>query len=61
VFYRDDSGTVRTVDRATFGERVRAGVLSDDTRVFDTTVTSADDFRERFEKPLAESWHRQLV
>jgi hypothetical protein len=61
VFYREKSGEVRSTDRETFGERLRAGALSDDTPVFDTTVTSAGDFRGRFEKPVAESWHRELV
>jgi hypothetical protein len=61
VFYREQSGKVRSTDRETFGERLRTGVLSDETPVFDTTVTSAGDFRERFEKPLAKSWHRELV
>ena len=61
VFYRDATGAVQCVDRPTYAARARAGVLGNDTPVFDTTLTSARDYRERFERPAAASWHAQLV
>ena len=61
VFYRDATGAVQCVDRPTYAARARAGVLGSDTPVFDTTLTSARDYRDRFERPAAASWHAQLV
>ena len=58
VYWRGDAGDVQVADRDSFA--ARAG--SDATRpVFDTTVTTAGDWRTRFERPLRDSWHAQLV
>lgn len=61
VFYRDADDAVQCVDRATFAARAQGGAIGDDTRVFDTTVTTAEAYRARFERPMHESWHMQLV
>ena len=61
IFYREASGGVAAVSRETFGDVAAAGVVGRETRVFDTTVTSLADWRTRFERPLAESWHAQLM
>jgi hypothetical protein len=37
------------------------GTIGDDTAVFDTSVTSAAAYRQRFEGPLRDSWHRDLL
>lgn len=56
VFLRDDEG-VRAVERSAFRN---AATL--DTPVFDITVERLGDVREgAWEKPAAESWHRQLL
>lgn len=60
VFYRDEQGVV-CVDRPTFGARARAGVIGEDTPVFDTSVTTAADYRDHFERAVRESWHASLV
>lgn len=57
VFYRNAEGQVMCTDRATF--RKMPGV-HDDTRVFDTTITSAGEYRRAFERPVRESWHHEL-
>jgi hypothetical protein len=58
VYWRDADGMVQVSDRDGFAGRV----AGDATRpVFDTTVTTAADWRVRFERPLAESWHARLV
>ena len=57
VFYRNEEGQVMCTDRAYF--RKMPGV-NDDTRVFDTTVTSVGEYRRAFERPMSESWHREL-
>lgn len=61
VFYRDPSGVVQSVNRAEFGELAGAGGVSDETPVFDTTITRASEYAERFEQPLAQGWQKQLI
>ena len=61
VFYRDARGAVQCVDRATFSVRSRSGEIGGDTPVFDTTVTSAAQYRTTFERRASTSWHAQLV
>ncbi|MDF2776045.1 MAG: hypothetical protein K0S86_5546, partial [Geminicoccaceae bacterium] len=39
----------------------RTGELSPDTPVFDTALTTAAEWRERFERPARESWHAELL
>lgn len=56
VFLRDDEG-VRAVPRAEFRNAATSA-----TPVFDTTVERLGDIREgAWEKPVSESWHRQLL
>ena len=57
VFYRDSNGDVVTQPRAAFGK----APVGPDTIVFDTTVTTAGTYRTAFEKPLRDSWHRELL
>lgn len=57
VFYRDPDGNIVANSRAEF---VKSG-LGPDTTVFDTTVTTARDYRRSFEKPLRDSWHREIL
>jgi hypothetical protein len=61
VFYRDGEARVHAVERDEFGQLAATGAVGDDTRVFDTTVGTAADWRERFERPAAESWHAGLL
>lgn len=61
VFYRDARGDVQCVDRGAYAIRARAGEIGGATPVFDTTVTTAEAYRARFERPALASWHAQLV
>ncbi len=61
VFYRGADGAVVCVDRPGFGARARAGAIDEETTVFDTSVTTAADYRARFERAVKESWHAALV
>ena len=61
VFYRDESGTVRATTRETFSEISRSGDVSGDTPVFDTSVTTLEDWYTRFEIPASASWHSKLL
>src|SRR5687768_2480811 len=57
VFYRGSDGRVAAASRAGFADK---GGLQ--TVVFDTTAESLGEIRSgRWERPAAESWHRQLL
>jgi hypothetical protein len=61
VFYRDASGAVHGATQDEFAELAAAGIIKPDTIVFDTTVQTLGDWRARFEKKAAESWHARLM
>ncbi|GJG86664.1 hypothetical protein tb265_18450 [Gemmatimonadetes bacterium T265] len=61
VYWRDADGRVRGGDRAALRGAAAAGAVDEGTPVFDTTVTTVADWRARFERPLAESWHARIV
>jgi hypothetical protein len=60
VFYRDSTGATQSTTRAEFSELKAKGVIGSDTPVFDTSVTRLDDWKAKFERPLAKSWAAQL-
>jgi hypothetical protein len=61
VFFRDSLGLVHSLSREDFELLARAGNASRETPVFDTTVTTAGDYRAHFERAAGESWHRTLL
>ena len=61
VFHRAADGTVQCSDRARFAALAADGQVGPDTPVFDTVVTTAAAFRHDFERPLRNSWHRELA
>ena len=59
VFYLSDKG-VRNVSRLEFTELAQKGDVSTETTVFDTSISTAADWkRGRFARPVAEMWHAQ--
>ena len=56
IFWRDDEGSITSGTRAQF-----ARAAKEDTRVFDTTVTTAAEWRHAFERPAGETWHKQIL
>lgn len=60
VFYRDARGAVHGVPRPEFVTLAAAGAIARDTPVFDLTVETLGEWRERFEQPACASWHAQL-
>ena len=56
VFHRNSDGEVVAQSRDEFAK----AAPSVETIVFDTTVTTAGAYRTTFEKPLRDSWHREL-
>jgi len=61
VYFRDEGGMVHCLPLPEFELMLREGEASGDTIVFDTTVTTLGAYRERFEVPARDSWHRQLL
>ncbi|MDQ6926673.1 MAG: hypothetical protein M3154_10625 [Candidatus Eremiobacteraeota bacterium] len=61
VYWRDTDGNVRSGDRAALRAAATGGTVGPETPVFDTTVTTAADWRARFERPLADAWHARVI
>ena len=61
VFYRDETGTPRLAARKDIASLRERGALDESTKVFDTSVTSASGWRERFEKPARDTWVAALL
>ena len=61
VYYRDAGGSVVAATRDEFGARAAAGDVRGETRVFDPTIATVGELRERFETDVARSWHAQLL
>jgi hypothetical protein len=61
VFYRDEKGTIQSVDREQFSALGAEGKIQQRTQVFDPTVTTLGEWRARFELDAAQSWHAGLL
>jgi hypothetical protein len=61
VHYRDAGGAIRSVTRDQFSALGATGGVDDNTLVFDSTVATAGEWRERFETQLRRAWHKDLV
>jgi hypothetical protein len=60
VFYRDEAGSPQVATRKDVPALFERRVITDDTIVFDTTLTTAKAYRERFEQPARETWIASL-
>lgn len=60
VFYRDATGATQSTTREEFNALKTKGAIGPRTHVFDTSLTRLDDWKTKFEKPLAESWAASL-
>ena len=61
VFYRDAEGRPHLALRNEVPTLVAQRVLTDDTAVFDTSITDAASYRSSFERPARESWLAALM
>lgn len=58
VFYRDDTGEIRSATRPEFRELASTGGVGEDSIVFDNTVTTVGALRSGgWERRMADSWH----
>jgi hypothetical protein len=60
VFYRDPAGRPQLALRNEVPTLFERGVISDETPVFDTSVTDARGWRERFVQPAGTTWVASL-
>jgi hypothetical protein len=61
VFFRDALGLVHALARDEFEGLAALGEVTATTPVFDTTVTTAGEYRARFETEAGRSWHLSLL
>jgi hypothetical protein len=61
LFWRNDDGVVERGTRAQFAQLAADGRIRADTRVFDTTVTTAEAWHSAFEQGAASSWHGRYL
>lgn len=61
VYFRAPGGLVCCVPRDEFEGMARRGEVDGETLVFDATVTTAGDYRARFERRARESWQASLL
>jgi hypothetical protein len=61
VYYRIPDGSVGMTDRAGFAALAQEGSLGADSRVFDLSVQTIENWRNRFEVSASDAWHRALL
>ncbi|HEU4630523.1 MAG TPA: hypothetical protein VFS08_12310 [Gemmatimonadaceae bacterium] len=61
LYYRGAGGDVTAASRADFAARAARGEITRDTIVFDLTVGTLGEWRERFEAPASAGWHVRLL
>jgi len=61
VYFRGAEQMVFCVTRAEFTYLAVNGDVDGKTKVFDTTLTTVGDYRKKFERAAAASWHAELM
>lgn len=61
IYYRAADGSVSSVARDDVESLGEQGIIGRDTTVFDPTVTTLGEWRQRFETTAGVSWHAQLL
>ncbi len=61
VFFRGPGDLVCALARDDFEALARRGGADGTTAVFDTTLTTAGEYRAGFERPAAATWHKALL
>ncbi|MBX9929189.1 MAG: hypothetical protein K2X99_09780 [Gemmatimonadaceae bacterium] len=61
VYFRDVAGLVHGVPRPDWILLAKQGEVRTTTPAFDTTITTAAEYRTRFEGPAGDRWHAKLA
>ncbi len=56
VSYEIENGEIKTLPMNEFKEKVKSSELSPETAVYNLSVSTPNEFREKFRQPLKESW-----
>jgi hypothetical protein len=56
ISFEDGEGMIETVPISTFKERVKSEQINPETYIYDLSVSTPDEFKEKFRQPLKESW-----
>ncbi|PQL95892.1 hypothetical protein [Apibacter adventoris] len=56
ISYKENNKDIETIALKDFKEKVKAGLLSPDTWVYNLSVSSSEEFNEKFKQPLYKSW-----
>jgi hypothetical protein len=61
VHFRDATGAIRATSRDEFVALGASNAITTATPVFDSTVATAGEWRDRFETVVGKSWHKALL
>jgi hypothetical protein len=61
IFLRARDGSITVVSREEFVDQARRGVVTGETPVFDLSLATLGDFRQRFERRAWEGWTARLL
>ena len=61
IFAVNDNGDLKLIDRKGFEDLYSTGAINDNTIVYNNLVNTKEEFEKKWEIPLAESWHKQMV
>jgi hypothetical protein len=56
VSYEAENQEIKTLSVSEFKEKIRSSRLSPETPVYDLSISSYDEFKEKFKQPLKNSW-----
>jgi hypothetical protein len=60
IFYIENE-VLKVLDLNEFIERIESGVLSDDTRFYNTTINNKGQMKEEFIVSVKDSWLRRMI
>jgi hypothetical protein len=61
VYLRTRDGSIQVTDRAGFAALAQSGATGPDSYVFDLSIQTAGEWRNRFETTAGRAWHGALI
>jgi len=61
IFAVNNNGDLKLIDRKGFEDLYSTGAINDNTLVYNNLVNTKEEFEKKWEIPLAESWHKQMI
>lgn len=60
ISYRDQDDVIQLASKERFTELIEKGLVGEETVVFNNLVNNHDDFLNKWEVPLKDSWHARV-